>query len=93
MALTQLQVRNVCLYGQNGQCRFLDQDMMDYTKFICRKKSHEKKIINEEVDAFLKECKEKNINPNTTGEPIGDNCKGYLPLQVLPQGYDVDKKS
>lgn len=92
MALTQKHVQNVCLWQQDGQCRFLDQDAFDYMKFICKKKSPEKKVIEEEVDEFLKECKDKNVNPYSAGQPIGDNCSGYLPLQVLPQGYDVDKK-
>ena len=90
--LTQNQINNVCLFGQDGQCRYLDQDILDFSKFICKKKSHEKKIIDEEVEEFLKECKDKKINPTTAGQPIGDNCRGYLPLQVMPQGYDVDKK-
>ncbi len=92
MALTQKQIANVCLFGQNGQCRFLDQDAFAYDKFICKKISPERKGIDKEVAEFLKECKDKNVDPYDSGLPVGDNCAGYLPLQVLQQGYDVDDK-
>lgn len=91
--LSQNQLQNVCLLGRSSnECRYLSSDPMDWTKFICKKKSPEKKVIDEEVALFLKECKDKGVKPESVGEPIGNNCDGFLPLQNLLQGYDVKKK-
>ena len=93
MALTQNQITDVCLFGCGSEeCRYLDGDVDKNTGdmvFICKKKSLERKMIDEEVLEFETECKNKNINPLSLNSPLGDNCQGYLPMKDLPQGYDV----
>lgn len=90
MALTQLQIQNVCLLGQGSdQCRYLAQDDHDWAKYYCLKKSSNKKEIDQEVEDFLEDCKRKGRDPEDEGNPLGDNCLGYLPLSTKQQGYDV----
>ncbi len=92
MALTPKQVKDVCfIQGRHKTCRYLDEEDDGTGKIvdICRKLSGHKSIIDKEVDEFLDELAQKNLDPKSQGIPIGDNCQGYLPLVALPQGYDV----
>lgn len=92
MALTQLQLQKVCLLHQgHKQCRYLDGDERDHTKFYCKKLSPEKKIIDDEIWNFLKAQKDQGTDPKLQGVPLGDGggCKGFVVLKTKPQGYDV----
>lgn len=93
MALSQNQVTDICLFGcGNQECRYLDGDVDQKTgnmTFICKKKSLERKMIDEEVAEQVAEYKKNNINPLSTDDPMGDNCLGFLPMKNLLQGYDI----
>lgn len=89
--LSDAQLQNVCLlYGGAKQCRFVEQDDYDWNKHYCKKKTPDKKDINKMAAEFVKEKKAQGIDPRSLGEPLGDNCLGFLPLTSLLQGYDVD---
>lgn len=88
LSLTQL--NDVCLCHQGSkQCRYLDGDEFDYNKYYCKKQSTEAKHIDDLVDEYISDCKIENKNPDDGHVAIGDNCKGYLPLKDVLQGYDV----
>lgn len=88
--LSEAHLKNVCLlWGGHKQCRYLERDDMDWNKYYCKKKSVDKDIIDQEVDKFVKEQKALGKNPRSLNEPLGDNCKGFLPLTSLLQGYDI----
>jgi len=93
MPLSQAQITDVCMFGtDHHECRYLDGESDPQTgdmKFICKKQSLERKAIDEEVDEHLAESKKNGINPISQGVPLGDNCKGYLPMKDMVQGYDV----
>jgi hypothetical protein len=93
MALSKKYVKDICLQGQGSDaCRFLhdEPDPQSYkVKYICTKCSLDRKIIDEEVTEHMQECHQKGIDPFKESLPLGDNCKGYLPLMDLEQGYDV----
>jgi hypothetical protein len=93
MALSQNHVTDICLFGcGNQECRYLDGEADQKTgnmTFICKKKSLERKMIDEEVAEQEADCKKNNINPLSIDAPMGDNCSGYLPMKTLLQGYDV----
>lgn len=89
MALTVLQVKNVCLVNQGSSaCRYLAQDDYDISKYYCLKKASEKKDIDKEVSEYISECKNVGKDPDDDGYPLGDNCDGYITLLTKPQGYD-----
>lgn len=90
--LSQKQLSDVCmLHGGAQECRYLDgePDANGNYQYRCKKKSSERKAVDEEVTEFLQECSAKGQNPHIMGFPLGDNCTGYLPFSSLPQGYDV----
>ena len=92
MALSKLQLQRVCLCNQgHKQCRYLDGDERDHTKFYCKKLSAEKKIIDDEIADWLKKQKDAGSNPTQQGVPLGNGggCKGYVVLKTKLQGYDV----
>jgi len=92
MALSKLQLQRVCLLHQgHQQCRYLDGDERDHTKFYCRKLSPEKKTIDDEVSSFLKDHQKQGTDPTQDGVPLGDGggCQGYIVLKTKEQGYDV----
>lgn len=92
MALTQKQVKNVCLlYGGAQQCRYLDEDLDDQNNVVhvCKKLTPDKTIIDDEVQDFLDEAKKNNQDPAKQSNPLGDHCQGYLKLTHKQQGYDV----
>ena len=88
--LSQDQLQHVCLlYGGSKQCRYIEQDDGHWDKYYCKKMTPDRKIIDSAVDDFVKEKKDQGVDPAKSGEPLGDNCKGFLPLTDLLQGYDV----
>lgn len=88
--LSQNQLTKVCLINQgSSECRFLFKNDNDPSQCMCYKLHHHADLIDDIVDAFIYDMEENGQDPELIGRPIGDNCKGYLPLTVLPQGYDV----
>ena len=97
MCLSKNQTRDVCCSGDgSNQCRYFDSEFYKdnsgnsvYAN-VCRKKSPaEKKVIDDEVEEFLKNCQKNNQDPDAQNVPLGDHCQGYLPLLTKLQGYDV----
>lgn len=93
MALSKLQLQNVCLLWFQGDtsktCRYLVQDDLDYTKWQCiKKRPIEKAKMDKQIDAFVDACKLKGLNPRKQNVAMGDNCKGYPLLKLIEQGYD-----
>lgn len=91
--LTLPQLRDVCLCydGTHERCRYLEQDDDDWNVFFCVKKIPKKKeMIDAEIAAFLKKCRDTGKDPTKENIPLGDNCKGYLKLRHVQQGYDKE---
>lgn len=89
--LSDRQTEDICLVYQGAkQCRYLDGDPDQYNKFYCRKKTSDKKVIDEMADEYLSECTKNGTDPLDGTNPIGDNCGGYLCFKDLVQGYDVE---
>lgn len=89
--LSQKQLQNICLAnrGNNKTCRYLYQDDIDLRKWYCSKKHADKKgKVDGAVADFLKECKNKGIDPKTRGVPLGDNCSGFPILKHIVQGEE-----
>lgn len=79
-------VRNVCLlHSGSTECRYLLQDYNG--KFECLKKTKDKVEIDEIVNETLQISKDRKL---LILDPIGDNCPGYIVLNTIVQGYDVD---
>lgn len=92
MALTQKQLKDVCfLGGAVQQCRYLDEDLDSKGNivYVCKKKSPEAKVIDDELTIWLNEVKANGQDPLKQGAPLGDNCKGYIKLTEKQQGYDI----
>lgn len=92
MALSSKQVKDVCcLSCGHLQCKYLDEEVDANYKvvYLCRKKSPDKKIIDDEVSVYLADCKWNGDDPDSQGVPLGDNCPGYVVLKTKLQGYDV----
>lgn len=91
--LTKSQLRDVCLatVSDHRQCRYLGQDDMDPTVFVCLKLSARRAEIDEQVEEDLRKMKQKGINPTSQQMPLGDNCEGYPVLRYVKQGYDAEK--
>ena len=92
MALSKNQLQRVCLLHQgHKQCRYLDGDERDHTKFYCKKKSTEKKIIDDEISSWMKDQKDQGLDPTQQGVALGNGggCKGFVVLKTRLQGYDV----
>ncbi len=91
--LSLKQVKHVC-HGdsskQSDQCRYLEQDDLDHTKFYCLKLIPQKKsAIDKDVEEFISKTKSRGINPFTEKVPLGNNCSGYIKLREILQGFDV----
>ena len=88
--LSLKQLTDVCLLGQgSGECRYLDQDESDSSKFYCLKKSSARaKDIDAELEELIKDSLMKNKDPKKNNIPLGDNCSGYPLLRNKMQGYD-----
>jgi len=86
MALTPLQVRDVCqsgsYYSGAKACKYHDQQTRSDGKWVsvCTK-------LNAGAYAAL-EAKRKG-SYRYGGTPTGDNCQGYILLQYKDQGYDI----
>lgn len=92
MALTQKQLQDVCfVHGGTQRCRYLDEDLDSKGGIVhvCKKKSPEAKIIDDEIVIWLKDIKANGQDPLKQGAPLGDNCKGYIKLTEKQQGYDI----
>lgn len=91
MPLSKNQVEDVCLLGQGvSQCRYLAEDDVNANEFYCLKKSKNKKEkIDVEVSLLVKDLKRKGLDVNSHNIPIGNNCRGYIILKHIEQGYDV----
>jgi len=93
MALSEKQVKNMCLGGTGfTQCRYMVNDKKDYKKCYCVKLlAARKKKIDVEVDAHLKTCKKNGTDPKMMWSPCGTGgaCAGYAYLPTVHQGYDV----
>lgn len=85
MALTPLQVRDVCYGGQWG-----------YGNTVCKYLDH----VNRKDKKYVAVCTKLNPGAYADLEkkragwgqaPKGNNCQGYLYLQYKDQGYDVKK--
>lgn len=93
MAISKKHLNDVCfLNGGYLKCRYLDQDYDENNNVIsfCKKLTPEKNIIDEYVKNYLNDAANNNFDPKSKGLPLGDNCKGYIPLKKKLQGYDVD---
>lgn len=92
--LSQKQLKDVCLLGAGcDECRYIDGESDDDDtgkfRYVCKKQSIERKPIDEEIKEYTEECLKNNKDPKQAGYPLGDNCKGFLPLKDLLQGYDI----
>lgn len=89
--LSKRQIEDICLVYQGAhQCRYLEGDSTDYSKFYCRKRTPDRAVIDEVVDDHIKERIRLGKDPMTEDEAIGDNCSlGFLPFKDKLQGYDV----
>ena len=93
--LSKKQLKDVCLLGalnanSHKQCRYLCQDDLDSSKYLCVKlNATQKKDIDSEIDLFLEECKKTGADPLKANVPMGNNCVGYPILKNIQQGYDV----
>jgi len=78
-------VQNTCLHGQGQkQCRYLGADLSKSHIFYCLKTMQEKRLIDEEVSAWLNiRLAEKRDNEHIT--PLGDNCAGYNLVSIKAQ--------
>jgi hypothetical protein len=91
MVLTFKQVSDVCLLRQgHRECRYLEGDDIDPKKFYCKKKSPDRKHIDDLVQEYLDECEADGEDPRDGGVALGDGCAGYINLKNVPQGYDVE---
>lgn len=89
MALTNKHVADVCYYdGGKHCCRYLGDEYVDgKTIFFCQKHSVDRDRIDQMVNEHIVALNFSMLNDDDT--PVGDNCKGYPVLKVLPQGYDI----
>ena len=91
--LSQRQVEDICLvYKGPAQCRYLEGDPNDHTKFYCRKFTPDRKIIDEVLDDHLRDCAKNGTDPQDGNNALGDNCKGFVCFKDKIQGYDVEDK-
>ncbi len=91
MPLSRKQLQDICMLfcGDHRQCRYLAEDDADHNKWYCLKHTSKKSKIDNRIDAFVKDCKKKGVDPNGQGIPLGDNCSGYPILKIIEQGFDV----
>ena len=89
--LSERQLEDVCLRYQGArQCRYLDGDPENYDRFLCKKRSTYKKVIDEMSEEYIQDCRKNGVDPMTGDQSIGDNCSGYVLFKDLLQGYDVE---
>lgn len=92
MALSDKHVSDVCNFNKKNECRYLDDDFDDKGGIVhvCKKRSPDRRVIDEEIELFKIEMKKQGADPYDQGVPIADNCSGYLKFVSKQQGYDVD---
>lgn len=93
MVLSKNHVINVCnVNGGVSCCRYIDETIDDAGQVIdiCRKKTVDKKIIDEQILEEIEDLKKQGQNIINSNKHIADNCSGYLLLKSKIQGYDVD---
>ena len=91
MPLSQRQLTDVCMLysGDHRQCRYLEEDDADSSKWYClKKKTIEKKKIDKRINQFIQDCTKKGVDPKAQNIPLADNCAGYPILKIIDQGYD-----
>jgi hypothetical protein len=90
MTISKKHLHHVCMVDNGSQtCRYLYNDDLDNDKWYCQKlRPIEKNKIDEDLQVFLKDCKKRKINPKKLEKPQGDNCKGFILLKNIKQGYD-----
>jgi hypothetical protein len=86
MSISKNHLENVCLFrhqDKSEMCRYLANDELDESLWICRKlHCQSKKKIDSCVDSAI-------LRGDRT-VPSGDNCPGYPILRNITQGYDAD---
>jgi len=91
LSLKQLQDVCLCHDGTFERCRYLEQDEDDWSTFFCVKLVPKKRAdIDEQIDQFVEKCHKLGKDPTKENIPLGDNCKGYLKLRAVQQGYDQE---
>lgn len=91
MALTVLHRTNVCRDGQgNNKCMFL-REGEKYNQFFCVKLTGERRTIEETNRKRREAYLQQGIAEKDILIPTGDHCPGYLLLQTVLQGYDVNE--
>jgi hypothetical protein len=89
--LSQRHTEDVCLlYQGSKQCRYLESDPYDYTKFYCRKLTGDRKILDELVEEHVQKCLDQGDNPADSNMAQGDHCSGFVYFKSMVQGYDVE---
>lgn len=92
MALTDGQLKKICLLGQGAdQCRYLAFDD-DAGCHICYKQVEAKRrAIDKHCQKFIADAARMGMRPEQMGRPLANNCQGYPPFRTVPQGYDAGK--
>ena len=91
--LSDRQLEDICLVYQGArQCRYLDGDQDHYDKWYCRKKTPDRKVIDEMCEEYIQDSIKKGNDPMDGSHPIGDNCSGFVAFKDLLQGYDVEEE-
>lgn len=89
--LSKNHMQKYCLIDDetNRRCRYLAEDDMVLGKNQCLKLTTQKDVIDDELNSLISISIKKNTDPKLENIPMGDNCKGYLPLKHIMQGYDI----
>lgn len=93
MTLSKNQLEHVCLLHESSHrtCRYLKNDDLEPSKWYCCKlRDAEKKKIDSRIRQFVKDCKDRSLDPKTLNISMGDNCGGYPLLKSINQGFDYD---
>lgn len=89
--LTLPQIKDVCMTWQGyEQCRYLNHDASSGNSYCVKKVPGRKAIYDDQVKKFVANAKANGQDPKALGRPLGDNCRGYPPLKLVKQGYDID---
>jgi hypothetical protein len=88
VVLTRKQLEVVCLINDSSgrRCRYIAFDSNDRSKAICAKKSSKRADIDDEIDLVCRKMLADGKDPYKSGEPMGDNCPGFLVLLGKEQG-------
>ena len=83
MPLSKLHVINVCKFGEDNECKYLEEDVIQPNVFNCLKLSSNRVTIDK-----IHEATKNKIGKNGVIAKSGDNCKGYPLLLHKIVGYD-----